>query len=263
MIRRAEHSAENRFFLLTRKTAQDKRLSFQARGLLAYVLSKPPKWEAKDIDIMKQGGIGKHAFASILKELKAAGYVRRVESRARGGTFNYSLEISEEPCFTPESPVSDNRVAAERVADYPQTESQIAHNNSTCERATTVSIDQRELKKRQEKPRRAELYALPPDSMLELTDEDREWLHRNAPHVPDYARAVQKWSLKQQTNGGKSKTIEQWRASWQAYMMNYSDGEATRNGNGRFQKTTSSGNGGSEPIAGIDHSLPGRIKRAW
>lgn len=149
MIRRAEHSAQNRFFLFSRKTAQDKNLSFQARGLLTYVLSKPPKWEAKDRDIMKQGDIKKHAYASILNELKEAGYARRIEEPRKGGKFQYSLEISEEPCFTPESPVPENQVAAEPIAVDPPTVDQVAAIDSTCARAAnTLSTDKRELREK-------------------------------------------------------------------------------------------------------------------
>lgn len=147
MIHRSEHSAQNRFAIITRSLAQDKSLSFQARGLLLYVLSKPEGWKARDADLMKQGGIKKHAYQSILSELKAAGYARRVEKRAKAGKFTYSLEIYEEPQFTEVSPLPDNRVADEPVADNPSTDNQVAAIDSTCARVSdTPIIDQQNVR---------------------------------------------------------------------------------------------------------------------
>lgn len=97
MIRRAEHSADKRFTIISRALAQDKSLSFQARGFLLFILSKPSKWEATDANIQREGGIGKKALASILTELKAAGYLRRTQDRKRDGTFRFMTEIFEEP----------------------------------------------------------------------------------------------------------------------------------------------------------------------
>ena len=242
MIRRSEHSAQKKFAIVTRSLAQDKRLSYQARGLLLYVLSKPEGWEAKDSDLMKQGGIKKYAFASILKELKATGYAQRTEARKRGGEFGYSLEIFEEPQLTSVQPLPDLPHTVEPLSDNPPSENRVAHSNSTCERATTIQTDQRELKKKQEKPRRADTYQIPPDSMLELHDEDRLWAEQYAPHVPDLERATLKWFAKQQSNPARGKDIEAWKASWRGYMMNYSDGEMVRNG-----RNGNNGNGNERP----------------
>lgn len=151
MIRRSEHSAQKRFALVSRDLAQNRTLSFQARGLLLYVLSKPEGWKAKDTDLMREGGIKKHAYQSILNELKDAGYARRIEARSTGGKFSYSLELSEEPQLTsPEaeaSPLPDYRVAAEPIADNPSTGNQVAAIDSTCAGArplTTKLTESRE-----------------------------------------------------------------------------------------------------------------------
>ena len=116
---------------------------------------------------------------------------------------------------------------------------------------------------RQSKPRRAELYPLPPDSMLTLTDEDREWLHTNAPHVPDYDRATQKWFLREQASNGRSKPLSAWRASWQKYMITYSDSEISRNGNGNGTNSNSRNSRvSSSPGKGVDGAIWDRSRRA-
>ena len=245
MIYRSEHSAQNGFFLFSRKTAQDKNLSFQARGLLAYILSKPPKWKAKDSDIMRQGGIKKHAWGTILKELKDSGYAMRIRRREKDGTFTFGLEVSEEPRFIQENPLPDFPVVDGPSMDSPLLDSPSMDINSTRAGATnTLSTDQREIRDtpvpsqsaRQPKPRRGELYVLPPDSMLTLNGDDLAWLKLKAPNVTDPDRTTEKWFLKQQKNIGRGHTIAEWKANWQGYMMNYSDGQIgnnSNNGNGK------------------------------
>lgn len=268
MIRRSEHSAQNKFAIVTRSLAQDKRLSFEARGLLLYVLSKPEGWEAKDSDLMKQGGIKKYAYASILKELKTVGYALRRETRKKGGEFAYSLEIYEEPQFMDSiesvQPSPDLPHTVEPLSDGPSTDNQVAHNNSTCVRATEPLItDQREVREiepptRQPKPRRSQIYAIPPDSMLELCDEDLAWCRELAPQVSDPIRVTLKWFTKQQANPGRGKDIEAWKASWRGYMMNYSDGEQNRNGQTNRTVGARSGNG-REGVGTVSTFRPKRI----
>lgn len=149
MIRRSEHSADKRFFLFTRKTAQDKHLSFQATGLLAYVLSKPPGWTAKDADLMKRGGIKSHALNTILDELKKHGYAQRVRERVKGGKFDFFLEIAEEPIFINDSPLCDFPVVDEPLAD-----NQVVAIDSTCASACS-SEDLTDLREKRTPPKRS------------------------------------------------------------------------------------------------------------
>lgn len=97
MIRRSEHSAANRYAQISRKLAQDSTLSFGARGLMLYILSKPANWEVKYLDLMRAGGIGRDALRTLMRELKAAGYFRCTKSNGGNGQFVYEQEVLEEP----------------------------------------------------------------------------------------------------------------------------------------------------------------------
>lgn len=170
MIRRAEHSVNKKFFLFSRKTAQDKQLSFQAKGLLAYVLSKPSDWSAKDADLMKMGGIKRHALNSILEELKLHGYARRVEERQKNGKFAYILEIAEEPVFKPDSPLPDYP-----IADEPLAENQVAAIDSTRAGAGSTSIPKTDLTEKKPSPKRG--YKPPePETLIDPPFHGREFL---------------------------------------------------------------------------------------
>lgn len=80
-IHRSEHNSSNHFFILTRSSVQDARLSFEARGVLAYLLSKPDDWELMPEDIASQGNIGRNKAYRIIKELMDHGYITRTMHR--------------------------------------------------------------------------------------------------------------------------------------------------------------------------------------
>lgn len=69
--------------------AQDKRLSFKARGLLLLMLSMPDDWETRvgwfEAETPHEG---REAIRSAIKELVEMGYCRKTENRDNGGEFD-------------------------------------------------------------------------------------------------------------------------------------------------------------------------------
>lgn len=59
----------------------DERLSWKAKGLLGYLLSKPSNWRVYVSDLVKRSKDGKDAVYSALKELEVAGYIERRQMR--------------------------------------------------------------------------------------------------------------------------------------------------------------------------------------
>jgi hypothetical protein len=74
-IIRASHGKQNPYFQMLRTTAQDSRLSFESRGLIAYLLSKPDHWEINKDDLMREGDIGRTKMKRIIDELTQARYM--------------------------------------------------------------------------------------------------------------------------------------------------------------------------------------------
>ena len=52
-IIRRQKGSESPFFATARRTAQDARHSFEARGVLGYILSKPDDWKVKIEDLRR------------------------------------------------------------------------------------------------------------------------------------------------------------------------------------------------------------------
>lgn len=77
---------------------EDETLSFRARGLLVWLLSKPDTWTVKAEAIVGAGVEGRDAIRSALAELEAAGYIhrQRVQDPATG-FWSSTCEIHETP----------------------------------------------------------------------------------------------------------------------------------------------------------------------
>jgi hypothetical protein len=105
--------------------ANDARLSFEARGLLVYLLAKPNDWYVSIADLMKQGQIGRDKAYRLLNELIAAGYVERDreqdEATGRVKGFNYTIyDVAVHTTL----PLPENQEVADPLPDSPDTENQ-------------------------------------------------------------------------------------------------------------------------------------------
>ena len=65
----------------------DKSLSFRSKGLLAYLLSRPPEWETRVETLSSISTEGEKAIYSSINELIDAGYVTRKQVRRMDGTW--------------------------------------------------------------------------------------------------------------------------------------------------------------------------------
>ena len=89
-IRRA--ARRRQFVIVDQRAIEDSRLSWAARGLLAYLLSRPDDWRVLMNDLKKRGDLRRDGIYKLLRELRTAGYVsfeatRDSSGRMRGGTY--------------------------------------------------------------------------------------------------------------------------------------------------------------------------------
>lgn len=75
------------FTTVPNEIANDSAISFEARGLLVYLLAKPDQWAVNIRDIQLQGNIGRDKAYKLLRELKERGYIVAEDTRT-GGRFN-------------------------------------------------------------------------------------------------------------------------------------------------------------------------------
>lgn len=96
-IIRVARNRDNPFKTINTGFAQDARLSWAARGLLVYLLSKPDDWSVKTYDLIRQSPAGRDAVLRILKELEIFGYLHRMQTNAGGGRFEWVSTVYEQP----------------------------------------------------------------------------------------------------------------------------------------------------------------------
>ncbi|AFZ69538.1 hypothetical protein [Deinococcus peraridilitoris] len=82
-IIRKVRSRENPYSQIYRRALQDDRLSWNARGIMGYLLSKPDNWTVSVSDLIKQGHLKRDGIRAVLKELQATGYLWRHKTAAQ------------------------------------------------------------------------------------------------------------------------------------------------------------------------------------
>lgn len=75
----------NNFVMIDKTFLEDERLSFKAKGILAYLLSKPDNWKVIVGNLVKFSKDGKSAVYAGLKELKECGYYVKTPIRSEDG----------------------------------------------------------------------------------------------------------------------------------------------------------------------------------
>ena len=93
---RSVRAAEGRFVQIANAALQDQRLSFAARGILAYVLSLPPDQHLTAAWLETRATEGRRAVRSALRELETAGYYRKTRTSAGRGKWNWDQVMSDE-----------------------------------------------------------------------------------------------------------------------------------------------------------------------
>lgn len=88
--------SRQRFCAISNELLQDASISFGARGLLAYLLSKPDDWQCTMADIEREGGIKETARRALMIEAERAGYLT-FERRREHGRFVSCYDVHEEP----------------------------------------------------------------------------------------------------------------------------------------------------------------------
>ncbi len=97
LIIRSPRGSESPYFATARHAAQDMTLTYEARGMLWYLLSKPDNWETRVGDLMKSYARRDKTY-NILRELREHGYITRPRTRNAGGSWVWGdYQVHESP----------------------------------------------------------------------------------------------------------------------------------------------------------------------
>jgi len=91
---------------------RDQRLSLQAKGLLAQLLSHATGWSTSVPRLATENGCGEHTIRTAVRQLEAAGYLTRRQKRSGDGQFDETIWETASPSVEiPHAvhPLADNR----------------------------------------------------------------------------------------------------------------------------------------------------------
>lgn len=86
-----------RFTVIDQRAVNDGRLSFRARGILAWLLDKPDDWQCNSKTLTQAGREGRDAVLAALRELEVAGYLRRDRAHDERGRWLSTTTVYEQP----------------------------------------------------------------------------------------------------------------------------------------------------------------------
>ena len=105
---RSVRAAEGKFVQISNAALQDERLSWSARGILAFVLSLPPDQHLTAAWLEKQAPNGREAVRSALRELERFGYFLRTRRPGISGHWEWEQVISDAPITAQVAPCDGN-----------------------------------------------------------------------------------------------------------------------------------------------------------
>ena len=128
----------DRFVVMDQRAVEDDRLSWAARGLLCYLLSRPDDWKVLVNDLRKRGNLGRDGIYRLLKELRTVGYARFLRLRDRNGRIRGGIYIMREIADSPDSDLPDT-VLPDTAAPGPANPGALPTTDLNLRRTTTTT----------------------------------------------------------------------------------------------------------------------------
>lgn len=108
------------FAIIPNAVAEDARLSFEARGLLCYLLAKPHNWRVLIADIQAAGEIGRDKAYRLIKELRDTGYIDLDIKRDTSGRIEEQNYIVHDCAVLDRLPFPENPEQAQPLTEKPE-----------------------------------------------------------------------------------------------------------------------------------------------
>ena len=89
------------YFVANNLPFNDRRLSWEASGVMGYLLSKPDGWKCRNFDLVNQRNAGQDKVKRIISELKSCGYLHRYRVNNGEGKFEWITDVYEDPANNP------------------------------------------------------------------------------------------------------------------------------------------------------------------
>lgn len=130
---RLEHRCDERFKTIDLTIIEDITISWKAKGLHTYLISRPPGWRLWHEDLVRRSTDGKASLRSATDELKAAGYLKieMLPSDEKGRFAGYKWTVAQVPCLL-------NEQQSAPLLDQPESDIQ---TSDTCPESDIPATD--------------------------------------------------------------------------------------------------------------------------
>ena len=119
------------FVVMDKTFLNDNRLSWKAKGIMAYMLSKPDNWTFYIDELIKHSTDGKASFRAGFKELRDNGYVKRYPVRKNNKIDRWETVVLENPLLTDFQEVENQEVEKQEVGNRTLLNNDLTKNDST------------------------------------------------------------------------------------------------------------------------------------
>lgn len=146
---------------------EDERLSYRARGILGYLLSRPDGWVTDSERMAQKGKEGRDAIRTALRELEAVGYVHKRMLQGTRGTWTTERYVYDRPVTSiedAENPMLDPVDNSVETWGQPTPENPSpGPGKPTPENPALLTTNQNNLKKEKGDPTSKAPHLVPPE----------------------------------------------------------------------------------------------------
>lgn len=111
---------QHSFTMIPNQILRDSRLSWGARGLMAFIVSQKPGYSLSRAELVEMSPVGRDGLKSLLNELQNFGYLEISQSR-NGGKFGASVMIAKLPTVSHSEPLTGLSSTVSPLTENPLT----------------------------------------------------------------------------------------------------------------------------------------------
>ncbi|MCM5671932.1 DnaD domain protein [Staphylococcus hominis] len=127
------------FVTVHKNFIHDDNLSWKAKGILLYLLSRPDDWRIYETELNKHSSDGRDSLRTGIKELEQAGYIHRTRRRNEKGQLReYEYQVFEQPNQIGKTYVGKTNIGKSKTTNNNSTN----NNNTNNETGDTSQIFQ-------------------------------------------------------------------------------------------------------------------------
>lgn len=120
------------FVTVHKSFIHDDNLSWKAKGILLYLLSRPDDWQVYETELNKHSSDGRDSLRTGIKELEQAGYIHRTRKRNEKGQLKeYEYQVFEQPTQIEKNHVGKSHLGNSNLGKSNTTNNNNTNNNNT------------------------------------------------------------------------------------------------------------------------------------